>query len=321
METNEKGGESSPLALSVVVPVFGCSETLRELVTRISFASQEIFGHAFEIILVVDGPDAKIDGELLRAREGGLRFTHVTLTRNFGQPAATMCGLEIATGQLVFLLDCDLDEAPEWLPVFYRELVESKADLVYGTYTPKARKIVARSLSNLYYYLVEKIAGLPLRRNQTSARLMSSRFKESLLRFRESEPFIGGLSHLAGYEQRSVQVEKLFKQKSSHSNQKLMMTGLRSLISFSPGPLFLGAFIGMILSVFSVFAVLIIVTLWLFGSDAPPGWTFIAASVWLLGGIQVLLVAMIGLYTSSVFLEVKNRPRALVESIKISQGP
>jgi putative glycosyltransferase len=319
--TNNKSGNSLPLSLSVVVPVFGCSGTLRELLRRISLASDKIFGHAFEIILVVDGPDAKINDELLKAREEGLLFTQVTLTRNFGQPAATMCGLEIAKGDHVFLLDCDLDEAPEWLEVFYRELVASKADLVFGTYKPKARKFFARSISNFYYFLVEKIASLPVTKNQTSARLMSSRFKESLLKFKETEPFIGGLSHLAGYEQRSVEVEKLFKQNSSHNYQKLMVTGLRSLISFSPGPLIWGAFVGVVMFLFSVLASLLIVAAWLFGSEAPPGWTFIAASVWLLGGIQVLLVAVVGLYTSSVFLEVKNRPRALVESIKIPEGP
>lgn len=310
--------ELLPLQLSVVVPVFGCSTTLLELIKRISAASEKFFGHHYETILVVDGPDTMINEELQKAREEGLRFTQVTLTRNFGQPAATMCGLEIARGEHIFLLDCDLDESPEWLEVFHRELVTSKADLVFGTYEPKSRKFFSRVLSNLYYYLVGKITRLPITKNQTSARLMSSRFKETLLKFRESDPFIGGLSILAGYQHRTVPVQKLFLQTSSHSHKKLLLTGLRSLISFSPGPLIAGAFVGMFIFLVSSVLALLIVASWFFGSEPPPGWTFIAVSVWLLGGAQLLLVSIVGLYTSSIFLEVKNRPRALIESIKVS---
>jgi putative glycosyltransferase len=300
--------------LSIVTTLYQSAAFVTEFYRR-TCAAAEAVTRDFEIVFVDDGsPDNSVDlATELYARDPRVRI--VTLSRNFGHHKAMMTGLAHARGDLVFLIDSDLEIEPEVLPSFAERLRESHADVVYGVQDKRQDGAVDRLASTLFYATFNRLSRYSLPYNVTSARLMTSRYVAALLRHREQEFIIAGLWVITGFTQLPLAVRKTKSRKSTYSWGRKIAVLINAVTSFSDRPLVAIFYAGSAISLLAGLIATSLVGRRLLFHTIAPGWLSLIVSTWLLGGIIIFCLGIIGIYLSKIFLETKNRPYTIVKEI------
>jgi putative glycosyltransferase len=301
------------IALSVVTTLYRSAPHLAEFLRRATAAAGRLTSD-YEIVLVNDGSP---DDSLALAIELQRRDSHVRvvdLSRNFGHHPAMMTGLRHARGDLVFLLDSDLEEPPEWLGEFHARLVDSAADAVYGVQLKRRGGWFEKFTGWLFYTLVTEHLGPALPRNTTTARLMTRRFVDALLRFPEREHTVAALCSITGFAQEPVPVQKASSGRSTYSLAHRVGVLVSNVTSFSNRPLILVFYLGCVIVVVSGAAAAVLIWRRLVGGIGVPGYASLVVSVWLLGGLVIFCVGLVGIYLAKVFVEVKQRPPTIVRA-------
>jgi putative glycosyltransferase len=301
------------MLLSIVATLYNTSGYIEEFHRRVSNAAAAITDD-FEIILVDDGsPDDSLE-TALRLVDRDPKVKLVELARNFGHHKAMMTGLDCAKGELVFLIDSDLEEPPELLTSFFDELSQSRSDVVYGYQERRKGNGWSRYTNKLAWYLVNKLYSIKAPLNHCTVRLMRRYYVDALLLHRESNTVIGGLWVITGFRQIGLAIEKGQRAQTSYTFGARLRTFVNGLISFSTTPLLFMVYLGMLISAFSfLFFIIVILRRLLYNSAA--GWASLIASIWLLGGIIILFLGVIGLYISRIFIETKRRPFSIIRQI------
>jgi putative glycosyltransferase len=300
--------------LSIVTTVYHSASYLEEFYTRTCAVAERLTTN-FEIIFVNDGsPDNSLEIALsIYGRDKRVRL--IDLSRNFGHHKAMMTGLAHARGNLIFLLDSDLEEAPELLETFHRELKANGADVIYGVQQKRKGKLLERISGAVFFKVFNVLSSHSLPRNLVTARLMRRKYVSALLRHQERETQIAGLWVLTGFKQVPVTVTKGHRKASTYDLRKRISSFVDAVTSFSGKPLvfifYLGCFI---LLVSSVGALDLIIRKILFGT-LLEGWASLIVSIWLLGGMTIFCLGVIGIYLSKVFIEVKQRPYTIVKDV------
>jgi len=307
-------GRSRP-RLSVVTTLYRSAPYINEFCDRVSDAAEALFEGDYEIVLVNDGsPDESL--EVARAAlSRHCRLRIVDLSRNFGQHKAIMTGLAHARGDLVFLLDSDLEEDPAWLKAFAVRLSQTGADVVYGVQSRRRGGLVERWAGAVFYRLFNFLAGEKLPSGIVTARLMTRRYVEALLQHEERESFIAGLWAITGFEQVQSEVKKLSTSPTSYDFSRKFSIVMNSVAAFSSVPLRLIFYTGLVLSLVAGAGLLVIVAQYFFYQQPMIGWTSVIASIWFLGGLNILFVGVVGLYISKIYTEVKKRPYTIVRDV------
>jgi putative glycosyltransferase len=307
------------MKLSIVTTLFNSSSTVEEFYRRAAAAAEAIT-QDFEIVMVDDGSP---DQSLKTARhlvDQDDRVRVVELSRNFGHHKAMMTGLEYASGDLCFLIDCDLEEDPELLPKFYAELKAGDVDVVYGYQNTRKGGFVERTAGDIAYKLFNLLLSHPVPRNHVTVRLMTRGYVDSLLLHREQQTVIGGLWMLTGYRQVGVAISKSVSGRTTYSLWRRWLMLIDSITSFSETPLVAIFYLGIAISGLSV-----LVAAWLLISKfildrAVEGWVSVMLSVWFIGGLLIFCVGVIGIYISKIFIETKNRPYTIVRKLHESKA-
>ncbi|MBI5087826.1 MAG: FkbM family methyltransferase [Actinobacteria bacterium] len=302
--------------LSVASTLYRSSGTVEEFVRRAAAAARSLVGDSFEIVLVNDGsPDDSVD------RAAALLAEHpelvvVDLSRNFGHHVALLEGIAHARGELVFLIDSDLEEEPEWLSAFHDQLEVNRVDVVYGYQQERKGAPFERLSGALYWSVFRRLSGLQIPANVITCRLMTRRYVDALLQYGEREVSIGAIFAVAGFEQIGVPVVKGHKGSSTYSLRLKIWHLVNSISAFSTKPLNAIFLAGVCVSTVGFVFLLYLLIAGLFWSKSPAGWTSVMVSVWLLGGFILASLGVIAIYLGKVFTEVKARPRAIVRSIR-----
>ena len=300
------------MKLSVVATLYRSAPYVEAFVARAAASAQAFAGEDFEIILVNDGsPDDSLAiAKRLLAGHPQLRI--VDLSRNFGHHKAMMTGLQQSRGELVFLIDSDLEEEPEWLANFAQQLTQQACDVVYGVQQARKGGAMERHTGALFYRLFTLFTGFALPRNLITARLMTRRYVEALVQHREREILIAGLWLITGFEQQPHPVQKGGHSPSTYDFRRKMALLVNSITSFSNAPLVFIFYIGLAICLLASLYIAYLVGHWLFGDHAPSGWTSVIASVWLLGGLIISFIGIIGIYLAKIFSETKQRPYTII---------
>lgn len=303
------------MKLSVVSTLYQSVAHIEEFLARINAAASLVVGEDFEVILVNDGsPDESMEKALHMATLDR-RLVVIDLSRNFGHHKAMMTGLRYAKGQRVFLIDIDLEEKPEWLIAFSEQMAHEACDVVYGVQVVRRGGWFERWSGVWFYRMFNALTGIELPINMVTARLMSRRYVDALLLFREREIFIAGLWHMAGFDQRPQQVIKVSTSRTTYSFQKKMAILIDAVTSFSKAPLVFIFYVGTLISGLAALSFCILIINWLFFQQPVSGWTSVMASIWLLGGMVISFIGVVGIYLSKIFSETKQRPSTIVRAI------
>ncbi len=300
--------------LSVVTTLYSSAPYVQEFYARVRTAAEKITGD-YEILFVNDGsPDNSLE-LALSLYEGDHRVRVIDLSRNFGHYKAIMTGLAYAKGDLVFLVDCDLEEEPELLGTFYSEIKSSRADVVYGVQQTRKGGFFKRLSGALFYKLFNLLSSYPVPSNVTIARLMSQRYVVSLVAHKDREIFLDGLWAITGFKQVPLVVEKHSKGSSTYTLKRRASVFVNSITSFSNKPLAFIFYLGCILVLLSCIAAFHLVVRRIFFGDLLIGWPSLIVSIWLLGGLTIFCLGVIGIYLSKVFMETKQRPYTVIRKI------
>ena len=302
-----------PVKLSIVTTLYKSSPYVREFHRRVSEAAVALTSD-YEMIFVNDGsPDDALEIALSLYRADP-RVRVIVLSRNFGHHKAIMTGLARARGELVFLIDSDLEEEPAWLGQFHDVLKRTQSDVVYGVQVRRKGGLVERASGALYYMSFNLLLEMPIPRNVVTARLMTRRYVASLVQHRDREINLAALWMSTGFVQVPVAVAKLSRGGTTYTMRRRLSVVINAITSFSNRPLIYIFYLGgtIILTSFVYGTYLVWTTL--HGGVGIPGWASLIVSIWFLGGVTIFCVGVIGIYLAKVFMETKQRPYTVVRA-------
>jgi len=302
------------MTLSIVTTLYRSASHIQEFYERSTRAAAALTPD-YEIVFVNDGsPDDSLERVLqLYQRDPHVRV--IDLSRNFGHHKSMMTGLEHSRGDLVFLIDVDLEEDPGWLGEFQATMARSGADVVYGVQTNREGSAFDRMTAGLFYRMFNAMLDNPIPENILTARLMSRRYVASLVQHRDREVAFAALGVLAGFKQVPIGVRKNGRRESTYTIGHRVAVFVNALTSFSSRPLVYIFYLGCVIMFASGIYGAVLIWRALRGEVGVPGWPSLIVSIWFLGGVTVFCLGVIGIYLSKVFTETKNRPYTIVRAL------
>lgn len=312
------------MKLSIVATLYQSAPYISDFHRRASASAKKLVGDDYEIILVNDGsPDNSLELAIALS-ESESNVTVVDLSRNFGHHKAMMTGLAYAKGEEVFLIDSDLEEEPEYLISFAKQMEKESCDVVYGIQAKRKGGFFEQCTGWFFYRAFRFLTGIAQPNNIITARLMSRRYVDALLLHRERELNIGGLWIITGFKQSHQTVQKHSTSPTSYSLSGKLSHFVNAVTSFSSLPLVFTFYSGLLISVSALFYITYLAFNYLFIASPPDGYTSIIASIWLFSGLIIFFLGVQGIYISKVFSEVKQRPYTVVRHVynrSQEQGP
>jgi len=303
------------MKLSIVATLYQSAPYITEFHARASVAAKQLAGEDYEIVLVNDGsPDNSLD-LAVKLTETDSNVMVVDLSRNFGHHKAMMTGLAHTKGALIFLIDSDLEEEPECVISFAEQMQKVACDVVYGVQEQRKGGWFERLSGQWFYLFFRFLTGLALPENIVTARLMTRRYVDALLRHEEREVFMAGLWYITGFDQCPHVIKKYSTSQTTYTFRRKMSLLVNSVTSFTNAPLVSIFYIGISISISSLLYIGYLAIHWMFLAKPLSGWTSVMASIWLIGGLVISFIGMIGIYLSKIFSETKQRPYTIVRHI------
>jgi putative glycosyltransferase len=303
------------MKLSVVTTLYQSGSYVEEFYRR-SIPEVDKITADSEIVMVNDGSTDDSLARAIELQKNDCRVRVIDLSRNFGHHKAMMTGLMHARGELVFLIDVDLEEPPEVLPLFYDALKSSNADVAYGVQTPRHGPWLNRMLARAFYWIFARLSDYSIPPDSLTARLMTRGYVDQLIRFREHLSNMIGLWELTGFHQVAVPVRKnRYKGTTTYTFRRKLAAAIYAITGFSSKPLRYIAYLGLSMTLLCALYVIYQIFEYFVYGIAPTGWTSLIVSVWLLGGIILFCLGIIATYLAVIFVEVKNRPFTVIRRI------
>jgi glycosyltransferase involved in cell wall biosynthesis len=303
-------------SLSVVIPAYNEEENVDRAYERLSSVLDGA-DMDWELIFSVDPSTDRTEELILALRKRDPRVKMLRFSRRFGQPMATLAGLEFATGDAIVVIDCDLQDPPELIPELLGRWREG-FDVVYAQRRSRAGETpLKRLVAWLGYRIIARIAEVEIPQNTGDFRLMSRRVVDNVLALKEGHGFLRGLVGLVGFRQTSVLYDRDPRVAGRSKYNQLfgsLAIGLNGVVGFSRYPLQLISFVGVVFSALAFFVAIVYLILKLAGLAFPIGNPTIVIVVAFFSGIQLLSLGVMGEYVGRIYDEVRQRPKYIVES-------
>jgi len=299
--------------ISVVAPAYNEQEVLREFHHRVSRILTDI-GAPYEIVLVNDGSRDQTLALMLEMRAHDPHITVVDLSRNFGKEIALTAGLDHCSGDVVIVLDADLQDPPELIP----EMLEGWRDgydIVYGVRTEReGESWFKKTTATMFYRLIQRISRVAIPRDTGDFRLMSRRAVSELSKLREEHRFMKGLFAWIGFPSRPLFYRRAPRAagETKWNYWKLWNLAVEGITSFTIAPLKIASYVGLAVAFLSLAYAGVIVWKTLVYGDPVRGYPSLMVAILFLGGVQLISVGILGEYVGRIFNEVKRRPLYLV---------
>ncbi len=306
----------STIELSIVVAVYNEQEVLAELNRRLS-AAMAALGRFYEIILVDDGSRDDSLAILLQLQERDPEHIRVfSFTRNFGHHIALTAGLDHAKGDVIVMMDADLQDQPEEIPKLLAKLDEGY-DVVWGERETRQFKWYKNLSSKLFLWLMNSVARSEVHLDSSIFRAMRRTVADDLRELREKARYLPGLVRWLGYKQTSVPVVHgaRFAGETKYSFWRLIKLALSTATSFSAAPLQFATVAGMSTAALATLAVVYIVIRKILGGYAVPGYASIMIAIVFFGALQLIVIGLMGEYISRIYREAQGRPLYLLRNL------
>jgi putative glycosyltransferase len=302
--------------ISIVATMYRSRLFLERFLADCLKALAELECATFELVLVNDGsPDDSLAYAIER-RKDIPQLVVVDLSRNFGHHCAMQAGLGHARGDLIFLIDCDLEVSPLMLPEFKRKLDASGSDMIYGYQHARKGGLLEKVSGGFFYKAFNFLSDIKIPENLLTERLMTRRYVQALLQLGDRNLFLGGMMTWTGYLQLGLPVKKLQRDgQSTYTLLRRISLMVNAVSSFSAQPLVWLFNIGLTITGLSFLYVFYLVLRKIFYDDALLGFTSIVALTTLSLGIMTTGMGIIGIYLGKVFTQVQNRPTFIVKDV------
>jgi glycosyltransferase involved in cell wall biosynthesis len=302
---------------SLVLPIYNEDETIPELVRRLGELMDQLDGDA-EAILVDDGSSDSSYESMVAARETDPRFKLLRLSRNFGHQIAVTAGLDVASGDAVIVMDADLQDPPE-VALDLAARWQEGYDVVYAVREERhGESRFKRATASGFYRLFKRMSDVDVPLDVGDFRLVDRRALDAFRSMRESNRYVRGMFSWIGFRQVGVPFrrDERFAGETKYPLRKMVKFATDGIVSFSAYPLRLALNVGFVVSAFSFLLGIVFLVSRLAGLYSVPGLASIAVFVAFLGGIQLLLIGIMGEYVARIHDEVKGRPLYLVSDTR-----
>lgn len=302
---------------SFIVPVLDEEESLPELLDRMSALMDDLDGEA-ELVLIDDGSTDAGNSMIRAAMDRDPRIKLLELSRNFGHQIAITAGTDFARGEAVVILDADLQDPPEVVLAMIEKWREGY-DIVYGVRAAReGDSYFKRVTARLFYRCLKFMVAFPVAMEAGDFRLIDRRALSAFQKLREHNRFVRGMWAWVGFRQAAVEYERHARKRgeSKYPLAKMLRLAIHGIISFSDLPLQIAIWIGTGVSALGAVYGCYVVALWLQGDERlASGWSSLIVIMTFLGGIQLTLLGIVGMYVGRIHEEVKNRPLYVISDV------
>lgn len=304
----------------LVVPCYNEEDVLRETASRLKekmqgLISNKVISDKSRITFIDDGSKDKTWSIIEELNSNDKIFSGVKLSRNRGHQNALLAGLMTVKDycDAAISLDADLQDDINVIDKFI-EKFNYGCDVVYGVRSERKTDTVFKRTTAQGFYKIMKGLGVDIVYNHADYRLMSKRALDSLQDFKEVNLFLRGIVPLIGYKSDVVLYERneRFAGESKYPLKKMLSFAFEGITSFSVKPIRLILTVGILMFISSLAALLYFLIIWMAGKTVQ-GWTTVVASIWMLGGIQLLCLGVIGEYIGKIYIETKQRPKYIID--------
>lgn len=304
------------MLFSIVIPIYNDEEVLSELLRRVSPVANSIASDNHEIILIDDGSK---DGSWQMMQELVQKYPHVVavkLARNVGQQNAIAAGLSLASGDYIALMDSDLQDRPEDLPMLYDALIKNDVSMAIAQWVCRDDTLLKKAVSNLFFKVSDKITSIHVKPKLGIFRVMKKSVVDELNNFPEKTATTVSLLYYIGSDYVAVPLKRdaRFAGKSGYNLSKMLSLTFARIFSFSLFPIRLATYTGFATTLISFIVGIILIIRRLMGIVAP-GWTSITVLILFLFGLNFAFLGIIGEYLGKIFLETKQRPKFIISKI------
>lgn len=303
---------ASAAMISVVVPLYNEEENLHELHRRLT-SSLSGSGPSFEIILIDDGACDETPSRIDELADRDPQVVALHLSRNFGHQAAVSAGLDHARGDVVVVIDGDLQDPPELIPVMLDSWSQG-FDVVYAVRRRRQEAWPKRLAYFAFYRLLNAISDMEIPLDSGDFCLMDRKVVDVIVHLPERMRFLRGLRSFVGFRQVGLEYDRPAREagRPKYTFRRLVALAIDGLISFSGRPLRLATYLGLLaVGVASGLLIWIFHDAFAYGKS-PAGWASTSVIVLFMGSVQLLSLGIIGEYIRLIFLEVKRRPTYIV---------
>lgn len=301
--------------ISVIVPCFNEEEAIPLFFAEMEDVKQTIL-HEFEYIFVNDGSVDKTLQVLRELAEQNSFVRYISFSRNFGKEAALYAGLQASTGELVTVMDVDLQDPPSLLPKMIEMIGTNDIDCVGTRRADRKGEPPIRSFfAKKFYQLINRISDTEMVDGARDYRLMTRQMVDAVLELTEHNRFSKGLFSWVGFktEYLSFENQERIAGKTSWSFWKLFNYSIDGIVNFSDVPLNIASFVGAFSCIASGIAMVFIIVRALLFGDPTSGWPSLVTIILFIGGVQLLCIGIIGKYIGKIFVETKNRPVYIIK--------
>lgn len=308
-------------AISIVIPCFNEEDNLETLVNRVSAICTSTVSDSYEIVLVNDGSRDRSWQIISNLADSSSHVVGVNLARNYGHQLALSAGLQICRGDIVMVMDADLQDPPELLPDFLDKMAEGY-DVVYGQRLSRAGEtLFKRASASLFYRVLQRMVDVDIPRDTGDFRVMSRRVVDHLNAMPERYRFVRGMISWVGFNQTALPYERNARVagQSNYPLTKMISFALDAVTSFSTLPLRFAAHLGLVAGGMGLLMLAWVFISYLTG-NALTGWTSIAGLVLILGSLQLLMLGIFGEYLGRMYMESKHRPLFIINEVRKIQA-
>jgi polyisoprenyl-phosphate glycosyltransferase len=299
--------------LSIVSPVYRAEKILPVLVQRITDAVK-LITNDFEIILVDDFSPDNSWAVIEELAKENTTIKAIKLSRNFGQHYAITAGLDHAKGEWIVVMDCDLQDRPEEIPLLYKKAQEG-FDIVLARRSVRKDKLIKRLFSKYFYKALSYLTGSEQDESVANFGIYHQKVNDAIRQMRESIRYFPTMVQWVGFRSIKIEVQhdERYEGETSYNLRKLFHLAADIILAFSDKPLRILVKGGLLIALVFFFVALIYLIKWFRGDIVILGYTSLIISVWLLSGIIIATLGVVGLYIGKIFEGVKNRPIYLIE--------
>ena len=303
--------------VSIIIPAFNEAENIPVICSEI-ISIFEGLTYNYEIILVADGcTDNTLDviNELVTSNK---HILYIEFSRNFGHQLALKAGLDHTSGDCAISLDCDMQHPPELIPTLLSKWEEGYEVVYTIRKEDKNLPLLKRITSKLFYKTLNSLSNVELETGSADFRLIDKKVVINIRNFLETEPFLRGLFKWIGFRQYAIEYEPTprFSGKSKYNVKKMVGFALQGVTSFSVKPLYGAIYLGFTFSLLSIIYIPYVLHA-IYTGKQVSGWASTIMTIVFFGGLQLIILGIIGIYIGKMFIQSKHRPNYIIRSTNI----
>jgi polyisoprenyl-phosphate glycosyltransferase len=307
--------------LSFVLPTLNEAANVITMCNRLNHAAISCGVSDFEIIFVDDKSDDNTVSQIREIKKLIPSVKYLLMSRRFGDQESLMAGIEYAKGRAVIIMDSDLQHPPEYVPDMVDAWRNGADAVIMQRKTAGHSNYLTEMFEILFYKLLMLISFSKIYYRFAGFALLDHKVAKIIREFKEVEPFLRGIIPFVGFNQIVIEYDEGIRNEgeSKYTFMSKLRLALRGLTSFSIGPLVVAIWIGLIILTLAIcFIMYVMIQTVFFQVNYPQGWLSIMIFMLLFSGIQITILGVIGLYLSKVFIQIKGRPRYVVEEFSDS---